>query len=93
MILTADTLIYDKNNNSIHAEGNVSVNFQDFTISGDALDYNTRDETGTVYNARGTQKDGDYTVIANRIKKSVKIGMKLKMEFLHPAILHYHRGV
>jgi LPS-assembly protein len=69
MILTADSLIYDKNNNSIHAEGNVSVNFQDFTISGDALDYNTKDETGTVYNARGTQKDGDYTIIANRIKK------------------------
>jgi lipopolysaccharide assembly outer membrane protein LptD (OstA) len=70
MLLTCDTLIYDKNKNTIHAEGNVAVDFNDFTISGNMLDYDTKEKTGTVYDAMGMEKSGDYTVIAKVIRKT-----------------------
>lgn len=72
MLLTCDILIYEKQDNKIHAEGNVSINFDDFTISGDMLDYDTKEETGTIYNAIGVEKNGNFSVIAKVIRKTKK---------------------
>ncbi len=70
ILLTCDTLIYDKTKETIHAVGNVAVDFKDFTISGNMLDYNTKDKTGSVYDAMGQEKNGDYTVVAKVIRKT-----------------------
>lgn len=70
ILLTCHTLIYDKNKNSIHSEGNVAIDFKDFTISGNMLDYNTEDKTGIIYDAMGQEKSGDYTVVAKIIRKT-----------------------
>ncbi|MCX7830587.1 MAG: hypothetical protein N2445_05965, partial [Acidobacteria bacterium] len=70
ILLTCDTLIFDKNNSTIHSEGNVAVDFKDFSISGNMLDYNTKDKTGTIFDAMGQEKSGDYTVNAKVIRKT-----------------------
>lgn len=70
ILLTCDTLIYDKTKGTIHAEGNVAVDFKDFSVSGNMLDYNTKDKTGVVFDAMGQEKSGDYSVIAKIIRKT-----------------------
>jgi lipopolysaccharide assembly outer membrane protein LptD (OstA) len=70
ILLTADFLLYDGEKETIRAEGNVTADFKDFTISGAALDYNMKEKTGTVYDAMGQEKSGDYTVIAKTISKT-----------------------
>lgn len=70
ILLTCDILVYDKNTDTIHSEGNVAVDFKDFTVSGNMLDYNIKEKTGTIYDAMGQEKSGDYTIIARIIKKS-----------------------
>lgn len=72
ILLTCDILVYDKNKNTIHSEGNVAIDFRDFTISGNMLDYDTKNKTGSVYDAMGQEKSGDYTVIARVIRKTAE---------------------
>lgn len=69
ILLTCDVLIWDRNNDEIHAEGNVTVDFKDFTISGDILEYDLKEKKGEIINALGVEKEGEFTVIAKKIKK------------------------
>ncbi|HNQ78837.1 MAG TPA: LPS assembly protein LptD [Acidobacteriota bacterium] len=70
ILLTADLILYDGAKETLHAEGNVTADFRDFTISGAALDYSLKEKTGTIHDAMGQEKSGDYTVIADTMKKT-----------------------
>jgi len=70
ILLTADYLFYDGEKETIRAEGGVTADFKDFTVSGAALDYSLKEKTGTIYDAMGQEKSGDYTVIARTMKKT-----------------------
>jgi lipopolysaccharide assembly outer membrane protein LptD (OstA) len=70
ILLTSDYLFYDGEKETVRAEGNVTADFKDFTVSGAALDYNIKEKTGAVYDAMGQEKSGDYTIIADVIKKT-----------------------
>lgn len=69
MFLTADAVTYDTNKGTIWATGRVAVDFQDFTASGSELNYDLKKGTGTLMDAYGVQKNGDFTVYGKAIKK------------------------
>ncbi|MGA9750292.1 MAG: LPS assembly protein LptD [Acidobacteriota bacterium] len=69
MLLTADSVTYDTNKGTLWATGRVAVDFQDFTASGSELTYDLNTGKGTLMDAYGVQKDGDFTVYGKEIRK------------------------
>ncbi len=53
-LLNADTLIYDKSNKKIRAEGNITLAFGEQIFKMSALEYSFKDETGYFLDVRGS---------------------------------------
>ncbi len=70
MFLTADSLTYDSDKGTLWATGQVSVDWNDFTVSGTELHYDMNAGTGDMRDAYGVQQDGDFTVIGSVIRKT-----------------------
>ncbi|MEW6757142.1 MAG: LPS assembly protein LptD [Acidobacteriota bacterium] len=70
MLLTADAVTYDSEAGAVRAEGRVAVDFGDFTVSGSLLEYDLNLGTGSVKDAYGLQKNGDFTVTGREIRKT-----------------------
>jgi len=69
MFLTGDSVTYDTNKGTLWATGQVAVDFEDFTASGSEFHYDLEKGTGTLMDAYGVQKNGDFTVYGKAIKK------------------------
>ena len=70
MLLTADSVTYDSEKGTLWATGQVSVDWNDFTVSGSELHYDINAGTGDMRDAYGVQQDGDFTVFGSTIKKT-----------------------
>ena len=70
MLLTADSVSYDSNKGTLWATGQVAVDWHDFTAAGSELHYNMNTGLGSLRDAYGVQKDGDFTVFGKEIDKT-----------------------
>ena len=69
MLLTADAVTYDSDKGTLWATGRVAVDWRDFTLSGTELHYDLNTAKGSMRDAYGVQKEGDFTVIGGEVKK------------------------
>ncbi len=69
MLLTADSVTYDTNKETLWATGDVSVDWGDMTVSGTELHYDVKAAKGRVLDAYAVQKKGEFTIIAEEIHR------------------------
>ena len=70
MLLTADSVTYDSEKETLWATGQVAVDWGDFTVSGTELHYDMKAGTGEVRDAYGVQRDGDFTIYGPTLRKT-----------------------
>jgi LPS-assembly protein len=86
LLLQADTLSYDKLNNTVTATGHVQARYQGKTLRADRLEYNTVNgaahATGhaVIINPDGTSNYGDDVILDDQFRAALAIGFAAREE-------------
>jgi len=69
MLLTADSVTYDTNRETLWATGDVSVDWGEVTVAGNELHYEVAAGKGTILDAYAVHEDGEFTIVADEIRR------------------------
>ena len=68
LLMTADSMIYNKSSNVVRAEGNVILSDNDNYLNADKVEINLMDRTGTIINGKGFYSPNNF-INAQSLKK------------------------